>query len=379
VVFQDSTLRQTIQVSLAASTIRLQISNAFGGSDLPITAATIALPVNGSAGVPAVKASTLRPLTFAGGSANFTIPSGALALTDPIDFPVSPLSVVTISLYLATGQTTNSITAHPGSRTTSYWVRGNHVNDANLTIADPKTEQTEHWYFISTLSAYLPRSGTSALAVIGDSITDGRQSTNNANNRWPDVLRARMQQHAPTSGISVLNLAAGGNRVLNDQLGPNALGRIDRDVLAASGVRYAMLYEGVNDIGTEAVDPAAQANIGTRLIAAYDQIITRVHARGIPIFGATITPFNGPGGTYDDPERERTRQRVNAWIRGSGRFDAVVDFDELVRNQTQPDQLSAEYNSGDYLHPTPAGYQAMGSAVDLALFKKFEDGVDSML
>ncbi|KAI1852343.1 hypothetical protein JX266_002521 [Neoarthrinium moseri] len=380
VVFENTTLRQTIRATLPASTLRLQISNAFGGSDLPVTAASIALSSNGSAGISSIKPGTARPLTFSGGSANFTIPQGALVVSDPVlDFPVVAGSIVTISLYLAGGQTTNSITSHPGSRTTSYFVRGNHVDATDLDIADPTTQKADHWYFISTLSAYLPAAASSALVVVGDSISDGRGSTTNANDRWPDNLSKNLQAHGPTAGISVLNLAAGGNRVLNDGLGPNALGRIDRDVLSASGVGYVLVYEGVNDIGTASVDPVSQASIGTRLIAAYDQIITRLHARGVPVFGATITPFSGPGQTYSDPERERTRQRVNAWIRDGGRFDAVVDFDAVVRNATQPDQLAAEYNSGDYLHLNPAGYRAMGAGVDLTLFERFADGVDSMI
>ncbi|KAH6660335.1 GDSL-like Lipase/Acylhydrolase [Truncatella angustata] len=384
VVFQNSTIRQTVRVTLAAPIVRLQISNAFGVSDLPITSASIALPLNGSSGTSAVKASSVRPLTFSGGNTHYTIPQGALAVTDPVfDFPVSAGTIVTISLYLADGQTTNLITSHPGSRTTSYFVRGNSVNASDLQISDPSTQKADHWYFISTLSGYVapPSSGSisGALAIVGDSITDGRGSTTNGNNRWPDVLSAHLQSRRATSGISVLNLAAGGNRVLHDGLGPNALSRIDRDVLGAGSVRYALVFEGVNDIGTAATDAASQQDVGARLIAAYEQIITRVHARGIPIFGATITPFSGPGQTYSDPEREKTRQRVNGWIRGSGRFDAVVDFDTLVRNATQSDQLSELYNVGDYLHLNPDGYKAMGEAVDLALFERFGDGVYGIL
>ncbi|KAK9417048.1 hypothetical protein SUNI508_09066 [Seiridium unicorne] len=277
VVFHNSTIRQTIRVTLPAQILRLQISNAFGGFDLPIKSASIVMALNGSAGTSAIDSSTIQPLTFSGGHTNYTIPQGALAMSDPIfDFPVTAGSIVAISLYLADGQTTDSITSHPGSRTTSF--------------------------FLST------------------------------------------------SSISVLNLAAGGIQVLYDGLRPNALSRVDRDVLSASGVKYVLVFEGVNDIGTAAVDPASQQNVGTRLTAAYEQIITRVHAKGIPIFGATITPFSGPGQAYSDPERERTRHRVNTWIRESGEFDAVVDFDEAVRNGTQPDQLADEYNVGDYLH-----------------------------
>ncbi|KAK6067038.1 extracellular gdsl-like lipase [Seiridium cupressi] len=238
VVFHNSTIRQTIRVTLPAQTLRLEISNAFGGSDLPITSASIAMALNGSAGTSAIDSSTIQPLTFSGGHTNYTIPRGALAVSDPMfDFPVTTGLIVAISL------------------------------------------------------------------------------TTNLNDRWPDVLSTRLQPQLSTSSISVLNLAAGGIQVLYDGLGPNALSRVDRDVLSANGVKYVLVFEGVNDIGTAAVDPASQQNVGTRLIAAYGQMITWVHAKGIPIFGATIMPFSGPGQTYSDPERERTRHRVNTWIR----------------------------------------------------------------
>lgn len=378
VVFRNATIRQTVKVTLAASTVRLQISNAFGGSDLPITAATIALPANGSAGTSAIDSTTLRPLTFSGGNPGFTIPNGALALTDPLtDFPVKAGTIVTVSLYLREGQTTNAITSHPGSRTTSYFAPGNAVEAADV-AADPATLKADHWYFLSAIEAYLP-DRTSALAIVGDSITDGRGSTTNNNDRWPDVLSAKMQRDPATRNIAVLNQAAGGNRVLQDGLGPNALGRIGRDVLAQPGVRYVMVFEGVNDIGTAASDEATQKALGDRLLAAYGQMIMRLHGFGLPVFGATITPFSGPGQAYGTPERERTRQRVNAWIRDSGRFDAVVDFDAVVRNATQPDRLRSDYDVGDYLHLNPAGYRAMGQAIDLALFSKFANGVDRIV
>jgi lysophospholipase L1-like esterase len=176
-----------------------------------------------------------------------------------------------------------------------------------------------------------------------------------------------------------VNQAAGGNRILADGLGPNALGRIDRDVLAQSGVKYAMIFEGVNDIGVADDDPESQQIIGDRLISAFEQIITRIHTRRIPIFAATITPFGAPNNTiqpYSSPSREVTRQRVNAWIRSSGKFDAVVDFDEILRDPAQPSQLNPLYNSGDFLHPNVLGYQTVADAFSLSLFTRFALGVD---
>jgi lysophospholipase L1-like esterase len=183
-----------------------------------------------------------------------------------------------------------------------------------------------------------------------------------------------MQGDPTTSQIAVANQAAGGNRMLADGLGPNVLARIDRDLLSQSGVSYAMIFEGVNDIGVAMPDDTNQTQIYDRLISAYEQIITRVHAHNLPIFGATITPFTG-NDLYSHPRREETRQQVNEWIRSSGRFDAVIDFDQILADPNQPDQLNPLYDSGDYLHPNPEGYQAIADAFPLQIFAEFAEGV----
>lgn len=214
--------------------------------------------------------------------------------------------------------------------------------------------------------------------VASDSITDGRGSLTNMNDRWPDLVLRKMQMDAFAKNVGVNNQAAGGNRVLADGLGPNALGRIDRDVLAQSGLKYAMVFEGVNDIGTSNATQQAQQDIGDRLIEAYRQMVTRVHARGVPIFAATITPFGAPNSTiqpYSDPIREQTRLRVNDWIKTSGWFDAVVDFASIVADPNNATQLNPLYNSGDFLHPNVAGYQAIADAFPVDLFSTFADGV----
>lgn len=182
-----------------------------------------------------------------------------------------------------------------------------------------------------------------------------------------------MQKNPSTANIAVVNQAAGGNRILADGLGPNALGRIERDVLSQSGVKFAMIFEGVNDIGTAATDVASQTTVGDQVILAFQQIISRVHTFGIPIFGATITPFGG--NAYDDPNREKTRQRVNTWIRTSGKFDHVFDFDAILRNPSNASQLNPSFNSGDGLHPNVAGYQTVANAFDISVFSKFPNGV----
>ncbi|KAF2157578.1 extracellular GDSL-like lipase/acylhydrolase [Myriangium duriaei CBS 260.36] len=378
--FPDTTIRQTLHMSIGASQIRLRISNAFGISPLPITAINIALPFNGSSGTSAIQTSTIHQLTFSGNQ-SIVIPNGALAVSDPINFYIAPQSELAVTMYLAEGQTTNYITSHPGSRATTWYSTGNQINAANLTITNSTIQSAAHWFFLSAVEAWSPRTSR-AFAVIGDSITDGRGSDTDGNDRWPDLVLRRLQANPATSDIAVVNQAAGGNRVLADGLGPNAIGRIDRDVLSQSGIKYAMIFEGVNDIGDEPTDVKSQRIIGDRLIQAYQQIITRVHARNIPIFGATITPFGAPNSTiqpYSDPQRESTRQRVNNWIRTSGKFDAVIDFDAIVRDPANQAQLNPAYNSGDYLHPNVSGYEAIAAAFPLDLFARFKHGVSGFM
>ncbi|KAM7224496.1 SGNH hydrolase-type esterase domain containing protein [Rhypophila decipiens] len=403
-VFRNATLRQTVYITQSASTIRLQLSNVFGTTDLPIISAAVALPVTSSnstgAGTSSIIPSTLKSVTFSGGSPSFTIPNGALAISDPISLAVKSQSVLTVTLYFGTsGQVGQSVTGHPGSRTTSFLAPGNQVSTPDLATVT-RYGQTDHWYILSTIQGWLPPPST-ALAIIGDSITDGRGSTTNNNNRWPDRLLARLQSSKSSlhRKISVINQAAGGNRILADGLGPNALGRIERDVLAHANTKYAIVYIGVNDIGTATPDPEILSTTGDRMISAYKQIITRLHGAGVAVFGATITPMSGPGQTYSDPLREKLRQRVNTWIRtgqdtpsaaesgkggkgkgkGGSKFDAVIDFDALVRDAKNTTQLDPRYDVGDYLHLSPTGYEVMGAAVDLALFDKFRDGVEDSI
>ncbi|KAJ4356468.1 uncharacterized protein N0V89_004501 [Didymosphaeria variabile] len=368
-------------MSVGASQIRLKISNAFGVTNLPITAVTVALPVNGSAGVHQVQPSTLQKVTFSGKD-GISIPNGALAVSDPLTFKIKPQSMLTVSIYLEKGQTTNSITSHPGSRTTSYWQFGNDVSSSSLAVTNTSTQSAAHWYFLSAVEAWVPPS-SGTLAIIGDSITDGRGSETDKNNRWPDLLLARLQKNPFTSRIAIANQAAGGNRVLADGLGPNALGRVERDVLSHPGVRYAMVFEGVNDIGSADATSAAQGAIYEGLVQAYEQIVTRIHAFGIPVFGATITPFSAPanftGQPYSDPEREKTRLRINTFIRESGTFDAAVDFDKMLADPKISSQLKDEYDSGDYLHPNVKGYQRLADLFPVGIFAAWEQGADEFV
>lgn len=387
-VFSNSTIRQTFHVTTPASQVRIRLSNAFGLTDLPITSMTIALPTAPSGqnltGSSYINTATLQHITFSG-NRSITVSPGALAVSDPIPFPIKPNQVLSTSIYLATGQATQYITSHPGSRTSSYITFGDCTTSPNIT--SPSTQEVFHWYFISALEAWQPPIYRT-LSLIGDSITDGRGSDNNGNNRWSDLLFNRLQREKNPflRTIAISNQAAGGNRVLQDGLGPSAWSRIERDVLSHSGVKYALVFEGVNDIGTAEATVSNQTITGDRLILAYQQIITEIHAKGIPVFGATITPFGCMNTTlqpYSDPEREMTRLRVNEWIRGSvgkrGGFDALVDFDQVVRDPSNHTMLVLKYSSGDCLHPNPDGYQAMADAFPVEVFERFERGVSTFV
>lgn len=362
-VMADATLRQSVRVTVGGDHLRLRFSNAFGGAALPITSVSVALPAGGKAGVSAIEPASAKAVTF-NGRPGTVIPVGAQMVSDQLGFRVAPRTILTVTIYLAAGQASNNITSHPGSRTTSYLLAGNHVADTDLPGATP----TDHWYFLSGVEAFSSR-GTAGAVMLGDSLTDGRGSTTNGNDRWPDQLLDRLQSSHRTDDVAILNQAAGGNRVLNDGLGPNALARFDRDVLAQSGVEWLIVFEGINDIGTAAATPEAQQQVAADLIAAYEQFVTRAHAQGIDAFGATLLPFGGNTG-YDDPAgvRETARQTVNDWIRTSREFDAVIDFDKAVRDPATPRQLLPAYDVGDHLHLNPTGYRVLADTVPARLF-----------
>ncbi|KAH7098964.1 SGNH hydrolase-type esterase domain-containing protein [Auriculariales sp. MPI-PUGE-AT-0066] len=378
-VFENATLRQTAHLALGGSQLRLRISNVFGGATLPITKVTVALPVNGSAGISAVQADTVTAVTFSG-QTSFDLPMSTLLVSDPIDLTVLPQSMLTISIYLANGQASTLVNSHQASHTTSFWAVGDYTEAEDLPITNTSTQTSERWFFISGVEVWA-RPRNCGFVIVGDSITDGTGSTSNGNDRWPDRLLARMQKNAETSSIAVLNQANGGNRVLADGRGPSALSRIERDVLAQSGIRYAMIFEGVNDIGTVDTTVEAQDAIIARLKLAYIQMAHRVHALGIPLFGATITPFGSPQNPtpsphYSDVVREQARLSLNEWIRGSSSpFDAVIDFDAFVRDPANGTQLNPLYDSGDQLHLNPSGYQVIADNFPLDLFTKFANGV----
>jgi lysophospholipase L1-like esterase len=360
----DATVRQIFHLSVGGQMIRVHLSNAFGTEALHFTSVHIARPL--APGSSYIDPASDRALSFAG-SADVTVPPDAEFVSDPLYYPVGALSDLAVTFHLDDAPARE--TGHPGSRATSYFVHGDVVGAA--TLAAPS--RVDHWYQISEIDVQETPGGGSVV-VLGDSITDGHGATTNGNDRWTDVLAARLQQLPATRNIGVVNEGIGGNCLLNDGLGPNALARFDHDVLAPSGVRWLIVFEGVNDLGgltrTAEVPPAEHTVLVHRVIAAYQQIITRAHAHGILVIGATITPYMGSDYYHPGPLNEADRQTLNEWIRVPGHFDAVVDFDAVLRDPHQGDRLLPADDCGDHLHPSPAGYRAMGEAIPLSLFAR---------
>jgi len=362
---RDSTVRQIFHLSVGGSALRVHLSNAFGTEALHFTSIHTARPLSPSS--PVIDPASDRLLRFAG-SAEVTIPPGAEYVSDPLDYSVAPLSDVAVTFHLDAPPATE--TGHPGSRATSYYVHGDAVSAP--TMIDAK--HVDHWYQISEIDVEEATPGAASVVALGDSITDGHGATTNGNDRWTDVLAVRLQATTKTQSIGVSNQGIGGNHLLTDGLGPNALARFDRDVLAPAAVKWVIVFEGVNDLGglerNGEVMPTAHAALVQSVIAAYQQIILRAHVHGLRVYGATITPY--VGSTYYHPGQlsEADRQTVNQWIRAAGHFDAVIDFDAVIRDSEHPDRMLPAYDSGDHLHPSPAGYKAMGDAIPLNLFTR---------
>jgi len=361
---RDATVRQIFHLSVAGSVLRVHVSNAFGTEALRVTSVNVARPV--SPATAEIDPATDKALTFAG-SGSITVPPGAEYVSDPLAYPVAALSDLAVTFHLDAPPARE--TGHPGSRATSYYVHGDAVDAARLTDA----KHVDHWYQVSEIDV-LEAPGAASVVALGDSITDGHGATTNGNDRWTDVLAQRLQGSPEARNIGVSNQGIGGNHLLTDGLGPNALSRFDRDVLAPAGVRWVIVFEGVNDLGGLArngeVAPAEHAALVQRVLAAYQQIIVRAHAHGLRVIGATVTPYAGSDYYHPGPLSEADRQAVNQWIRAAGHFDAVVDFDAVVRDPQQPDRLLPKFDCGDHLHPSPAGYRAMGKAVQLSLFER---------
>jgi len=360
----NATLRQIVHLSLGGAMLRVHISNAFGTMPMRFTSVHIARPL--SPAEARIDAATDKALTFSG-KPDVTVPAGAEYISDAIAYLLAPLSDLAISLHL--DEPPAQQTGHPGSRATSYLQHGDSVSSADL----PGAKKIEHWYWIAGVDVNASKN-SATIVVLGDSITDGHGVTTNGNDRWTDFLAKKLQANPKTRSLSVLNHGIGGNHLLTDGLGSNALSRFDRDILAQAGVHFLIVLEGVNDLGKlsrEGERPKADHDaLVQQMIGAYEQIILRAHNHGIRVYGATILPYVGSGYYHPAPENEADRLAVNQWIRQPGHFDAVIDFDKVMADPAQPDRMLPAYGGGDHLHPGPTGYKAMGEAVPVDLFTK---------
>jgi lysophospholipase L1-like esterase len=358
----EQTLRQVVHLSLGGSLIRIRFTNVFGSEPLEIDAASVALRSEGANLV----AGSQRALSF-DGARSVTILPGQERLSDPVQLEVHDEADLAVSTYVAkvAQGATSLVAAH---QTTYLSQPGNHVADADFLVLS----SIGSWLWLTDVEVNRPDAST--VVAFGDSITEGQGSSSDLNARWPDVLARRLM--ACGIELSVANAGISGNRVLNDLVGPSAEKRFERDVLARSNVRYALLLEGINDIGLSSLGesllgPLLQSILGPtvsaeEILEGYTRIVTRAHAVGISIYVGTLLPYGGS--FYADEAGERKRQRINDWIRTSNVFDGFIDFDAVVRDPAHPDRLQPRYNSGDSLHPSDAGYAAMGQAIDLRLF-----------
>ena len=354
-VFSDQTLRQIVQVSIGGSALRVRLSNVMGSQPLTIDAASVAKREIGAT----IVEDSLRTLSF-GGSATVTIPDGAFVLSDPVSLDVQAFGELAISLYLANETTVN--TQHSASLQTNY-VSGS--GDYTSATELPVESTNQSWFLLSGVDV-IASSDTKVIATLGDSITDGTASTPDTNNRYPNLLAQRLADAG--SNAAVLNLGIAGNRVLHNVVGPNALARFDRDVISRPGVTHVILLEGINDIGLPGLLGLPEQEVtAEQIIMGYQQLIQRAKTAGIKIIGATLIPYRTA--IYYTTSGDGKRLVVNDWIRNSGAFDGYVDFDEVLRDPDDRLQMLPVYDSGDNLHPSDAGYQAMADAIDLSLFE----------
>ncbi len=369
--FENQTIRMVVRPSAGGERIRIRLSNEFGTTPLVIGAAHIALASDGSAILP----QSDHALTF-GGRRSVTIPPGAPVLSDPVDWKLTRFTEVTVSIYLTNKAQANTV--HFWGQHETY-ISGPGDFTADTDIAN--SSHTSSWYWLAALDVWVADQ-TGTTVAFGDSITDGAGAKQGDYADWPDLLAVRLATQQRSASLAVVNEGIGGNRILHDGAGVSALARFDRDVLANAGVVNLIVLEGINDIGWPNMKPpksedgtipkqgpfAAEAVTAQDLIFGLQQMVERGHEHGIRVFGATLTPFEGAN--YYTPEGESTRQAVNEWIRTSGAFDGVIDFDRAVRDSNDPAKFRQEYQSGDHLHPSAKGYKAMADAINLSVLKE---------
>jgi lysophospholipase L1-like esterase len=357
--FSNQTIRNVVFTSVSGDLVRVRFTNTFGDQPLQIGAASIAVAGSGAA----TNGGNV-PLTF-GGQRSVQIPIGAEALSDPVRLHVPALQELAVSVYAPTP--TGSATLHSLGRQTTYVASGDHTGDSS---GSAYSTLDESWYFIDSIDVVAQPQVRGTVVTFGDSITDGFNSTVNANARWPNDLARRLDSRRGT--LAVADEGISGDRVLTSDLccGVNALARFDRDVLERAGATEVILLMGINDIGFSVTPPNPVTNplpdvSAAQIIAGYQQIIAQAHAAGLKIFGATLTPFKGAG--YFSAAGEAKREAVNNWILTSGAFDGVIDFASVVADPSDPTMMAPQFDSGDHLHPNDAGYQAMANAIPLGL------------
>jgi len=364
--FSNQTIRQTVRLSAGGSRIRIRFTNEYGTRPLSIGAARVSLADARGAVLPG----TERALSFAG-KTSALIPAAAPLLSDPVDLPARSLAYISISTYLP--EDTGPCTCHAVGLQTAY------VSDTGNFVAGEfaPRETNSARAFISGVAVY-STTPAKTVAVLGDSISDGVGSTPDSNRRWPDLLAERLAARPGHGTFGVVNMGISGNRLLDDGAGQSALARFDRDVLSLPGVAYVIIFEGVNDLGisfgqfqgpmAEVFRSLVPQNKATAeaMIAGYRQLIDRAHGKGLKVFGATIIPYEGAA--YYSPEGEAVRQQINQWIRTGGAFDAVLDFDAVIRDPLRSTQIAAPLQSGDHLHGSDLGYAAIAKSINLALF-----------
>ena len=349
-----NSLRQIVQTSISGKVVRIRLSNEFGREPITVNAAEMARAATAGSSSD-IMPGTEVGLSF-GGHRSVTIQPGELVTSDPVRFPMGERQNVAITLHLGQASST-SVTGHPGSRTDSYLAEGQ-TSDFGQAV------KTAHWYLIDAIEVEAEKRAC-AVVVLGNSITDGRGSTTNGQNRWTDNLSRRLLANAKTRRVAVLNMGLGGNCVLFGGLGPTGRSRYRRDLFGQEGVKYIILFEGVNDLGGrgDALDKA------DRIVEVYKQIIAEAHERGIYVYGAPVMQFKGNG--YYSDNHEAGRQRLNQWIRTSGLLDGVIDFDAVMGDPDDPARLNADYLfEHDYLHPNAEGYVRMADCIDLKLFQR---------
>jgi len=351
-----NSLRQIVRVSVGGKKIRLKFTNEFSQGSVTMKSVQIAVSTGGNS----IDVATNKMLRF-NGKTEVTMSPGSALISDPISFSLKPRMDVAVTIYF--DQTSPTASGHPGSRTTSFLLGGNSTKVTDFAGA----VETDHWYVLNGIEVLAPIK-TSSIAIIGNSITDGRGSDTNKQNRWPDILSERLLKNPATQNVGVLNLGIGGNCVVRGGLGPTGLSRFDRDILGQQGLRWVVVFIGVNDIGGTPNTQEAADRTYEKLIEAYKQFIDKAHAKGLKIYGGTIMPFKGNG--YYSEFKDACRNKVNEWIRTKGNFDACIDFDKCMQDPndsaSMPDELDFQ---NDFLHPNSDGHRKMGEYVDLKLFE----------